>query len=409
MAFARTVSLRRELRASLPERPFAVALWDGSCVPATVPGSPTFSFRSPRAIAHLLRAPGELGLGRAYVSGLLEVDDIDAALRLVDAWVPPEITLRRRLRLFVALARACGLTTPPRAPAAELRLRGQRHSVARDARAVRHHYDVANDFFALFLDHSMTYSCAIFSRGAHTLEEAQEAKLELVCTKLGLQAGERVLDVGCGWGSFALHAAARHGVRVFGITLSEPQAALARRRAEKAGLSDSVEIRVADYRELDTEPFDAIASIGMVEHVGAERIDLYAHRLAGLLRPGGRLLNHGIAKLGQDDGDEDEPFSNRYVFPDGEPLHLSRVMLALERAGLVVEHVEGFAGDYAETVRHWARRFDDRLDEAVRIGGAERTRVWRLYLHAARIGFDNGYESVYQVRCRRPEAALTCS
>jgi cyclopropane-fatty-acyl-phospholipid synthase len=401
VAFERTAPLRDELQAALPERPFAVSFWDGSRVTATVPDAPTFSFRSPRALAHILRAPGELGLGRAYVAGLLEVDDIDAALRLVDSWEPPELTVGARARLGLALARACGLVRPPRAPGAELRLRGRRHTIARDARAVRHHYDLPPEFFALFLDRSMTYSCAIFSRGASTLEEAQETKLELVCTKLSLQPGERVLDVGCGFGSFAIHAAARHGVRVLGITLSAPQAELARRRAKEAGVDQLVEIRVADYRELDEEPFDAVASIGMVEHVGEERIDLYARRLARFLRPGGRLLNHGIAKLGHADDGAADPFSNRYVFPDGDPLHLSRVQLALERAGFVVEHVEGFAADYARTVREWARRFDERLEDARRLAGAERTRVWRLYLHAARIGFETGYESVYQVRCRR--------
>jgi cyclopropane-fatty-acyl-phospholipid synthase len=393
--------LREQLQAALPERPFAVSFWDGTSVAATVPGAPTFSFRSPRALAHILRAPGELGLGRAYVAGLLEVDDIDAALRLVDSWEPPDLPIRTRASLGVALARACGLVRPPRVPAAELRPRGRRHTIARDARAVRHHYDLPPEFFALFLDRSMTYSCAFFSRGASTLEEAQEAKLELVCTKLALQPGERVLDVGCGFGSFAIHAAARHGVHVLGITLSAPQAELGRRRAKEAGVEDRVEIRVADYRELDEEPFDAVASIGMVEHVGEERIDLYARRLARFLRPGGRLLNHGIAKLGHEDDDAADPFSNRYVFPDGDPLHLSRVQLALERAGFVVEHVEGFAADYAQTAREWARRFDERLEDARRLAGPERTRVWRLYLHAARIGFETGYESVYQVRCRR--------
>ena len=236
---------------------------------------------------------------------------------------------------------------PPRRPATELRLRGERHTIARDRRAVRHHYDAGNEFFALFLDSSMTYSCALFSRGAKTLEEAQEAKLELVCTKLALEPGERVLDVGCGWGSFAIHAAKRHGVRVLGVTLSEPQAQLGRERARAAGVEDLVEIRVADYREVAEDPFDAIVSIGMVEHVGAERIDLYAGRLAALLRPGGRLLNHGIAKLKDFDDPDEGPFSERFVFPDGVPLPLSRVELALERNGLVTRHVEGLADDYA--------------------------------------------------------------
>ena len=287
-------------------------------------------------------------------------------------------------------------------PAAELRLRGARHTLRRDARAVRHHYDVPTELFELFLDRSMTYSCAIFSRGATTLEEAQETKLDLVCTKLGLQAGERVVDIGCGWGSFAIHAASRYGARVLGITLSAAQVEYARRRAAEAGLSELVEFRVLDYRELGGEPFDAVASIGMVEHVGEERIDLYAQRLAAMLRPGGRLLNHGIGQLKYGDDEEAGPFSERYVFPDGEPLHLSRVLLALERAGFVTEHVEGFAADYAETTRVWAERFDARFDDAARIAGPERARVWRLYLHAARQGFLTGFESVYQVRCRRP-------
>jgi cyclopropane-fatty-acyl-phospholipid synthase len=361
-----------------------------------------FQVRSPDALVHALRAPGQLGLGRAYVSGALDVDDVDAVLELLDSWQPPAIDGRGRARLALAAARAIGLRRPPRAPAAELRPRGRRHSRERDARAVRHHYDVSNEFFELFLGPAMTYSCAIFSRGAQTLEEAQEAKLELVCTKLGLERGERVLDVGCGWGSFAIHAASRHGVEVLGITLSEPQAALARRRVAERGLDDSVEIRVADYRELDAGPFDAIASIGMVEHVGVSQIDVYADRLARLLRPGGRLLNHGIARLRLGDPEAGQ-FSERYVFPDAAPLHLSRVQLALERAGLETDHVEGFAQDYATTLRHWAERLDARLDDAIRLAGPERVRVWRLYLRAARHGFESGFTSVYQVRALRPQ------
>jgi cyclopropane-fatty-acyl-phospholipid synthase len=402
MAFSTTGPIREELPRALPERPFEIRFWDGTGVPATTDDAPTFSFRSPKAIAHVLRAPGELGLGRAYVSGLLEVDDLDAVVRLVDDWRPPPLGVREQARLGLALARACGLTRPPPRPAAELRLRGQRHTVKRDARAVRHHYDVPTELFELFLDSSMTYSCAIFSRGARTLEEAQETKLDLVCTKLALEPGERVLDIGCGWGSFAIRAAREHGVRVVGITLSAPQVEYARRRAEEAGVADLVDFQVMDYRELRAEPFDAVVSIGMVEHVGEDRIDLYAGRLAELLRPGGRLLNHGISQLQHGDDEEAGPFSERYVFPDGEPLHLSRVLLALERAGLVVEHVEGFADDYAETTRQWAARLEARFDDAVRIAGAERARVWRLYLHAAQQGFATGFESVYQVRCRRP-------
>jgi cyclopropane-fatty-acyl-phospholipid synthase len=390
----------------MPERPFSVAFWDGTVLPATNGSGPTFRARSPAAVAHVLRAPGQLGFGRAYVAGEFEVDDLEAALALLDTWSPPPLAPAARVKLLLAGARACGLPRPPPRPAAELRPRGRRHSRERDARSVRHHYDVSNEFFSLFLDESMTYSCAIFSPDAETLEAAQENKLEIVCRKLELRGGDRVLDVGCGWGSFAIHAARRHGVEVVGITLSEPQARLARERARAAGVGDRVEIRVADYRDLAGERFDAIASIGMVEHVGASRIDLYARRLAGLLGPGGRLLNHGIARLRHGDP-EVGPFSERFVFPDAAPLHLSRVLLALERAGLPADHVEGFGGDYVETLRHWAGRLDERLDDAVRLAGEERVRVWRLYLRAARRGFETGFTSVYQVRCRRgsPESS----
>jgi cyclopropane-fatty-acyl-phospholipid synthase len=399
MGFATTAPLRRGIKRLFPERPFAIEFWDGTAVPATRQGGPTFTVRSPRALAHALRAPGQLGLGRAYVSGELAVDDLDALVQLLDTWRPPTLNARSRVRLILAAVRATGAAVSLSAPAAELRLRGARHSRVRDARAVRHHYDVSNEFFALFLDRSMTYSCAFFSRDGACLESAQEAKLELTCRKLGLEAGQRVLDLGCGWGSFAIHAAARHGVDVVGITLSERQAALARARAREAGLDQRVTIRVLDYRDLAGERFDAVASIGMVEHVGVERIALYADRLASLLQPGGRLLNHGIARLRHSDP-KAGPFSERYVFPDADPLHLSQVLLALERAGFVTEHVEAFGADYVETLRHWARRLDEHRAEAVRLVGEERLRVWRLYLRAARNNFESGFTSVYQVQSR---------
>jgi cyclopropane-fatty-acyl-phospholipid synthase len=398
MPFATTAPLRREIEARIPERPFAVEFWDGSRLDPTAEGGPTFYVRSPRAAAHALRAPGQLGLGRAYVSGELDVDDIDAVIALLDSWKPPTLDRADQRALLLGAVRAAGLTLPPKRPAAELQPSGRRHSKERDARAVRHHYDVSNEFFSIFLDESMTYSCAIFSRGATTLEEAQEEKLETVARKLALKEGDRVLDVGCGWGAFPLWAATKHGASVVGITLSEPQAAEARRRAEAAGVADRVEIRVMDYRDLAGERFDAIASIGMVEHVGASQIDLYARTLAGLLEPGGRLLNHGITRLRHTDA-EAGPFSERYVFPDAAPLHLSRNLLALERAGFITHHVEDFAPDYAETLRHWARRLDENLERATELAGHERVRVWRLYLRAARNGFESGFTSIYQARC----------
>jgi cyclopropane-fatty-acyl-phospholipid synthase len=397
--------LRRELAVALPERPFELQFWDGSALPATAGNGhhPIFSAHSPRAVAHALLAPGQLGLSRAYVSGELEVDDLDAVLDLLRDWSPPAIDGATQRRLLLAAARAVGVMRPPRPPAVELRPRGRRHSIARDARAVRHHYDVSNDFFELFLGPSMTYSCAVFADPASAdepLEDAQRRKLELVCTKLALAPGERVLDVGCGWGAFPIHAATQHGVEVVGITLSEPQAQRARERATAAGVGDQVQIRVADYRELRGERFDAIASIGMVEHVGARNIDTYARQLAGLLEPGGRLLNHGIARLRHGEP-EAGGFSERYVFPDAAPLHLSRIQFALEAAGFEVEHVEGLRHHYARTLTHWLTNLDANAEEAERLAGPERMRVWRLYLRAARSGFQTGFTSIYQVRCRR--------
>ena len=333
---------------------------------------------------------------------------------VLNDWQPPPVSAATKARLIAAALRAAGVRRPPRAPKAEIHLRGRKHTTERDREAVRHHYDVGNEFFSLFLDESMTYSCAFFSRvperkglfasqGPPTLAQAQEAKLELVCAKLALRPAERVLDVGCGWGSFVIHAARHHGVEAVGITLSENQAELARRRVAEAGLSEKVEIRVQDYRELAGENFDAVASIGMVEHVGEAQIDRYAEQLASMLRPGGRLLNHGISRL-RHGSVEGGPFSERYVFPDGETLHVSRVILALERAGFIARHVEEFGADYAETLSHWIRDLDGNSERAEQLAGPERLRVWRLYLRAARNGFEIDFTSVYQVLCRLGDA-----
>src|SRR3954451_23358017 len=274
-----TKPLLNEIERAFPERPFTIELWDGSRIPSTNGGGPTFRARSKDALAYAVASPGQLGLGRAYVAGEIQVDDVDAVIGLLNDWQPPPVGAAAKARLIAAALRAAGVRRPPPPPKAEIHLRGRKHTSERDREAVRHHYDVGNEFFSLFLDDSMTYSCAIFSRGAKTLEEAQETKLDLVCTKLGLEPGQRVLDVGCGWGSFARHAAGGYGADVVGITLAEPRAVLARQRIAEAGLADKIDIRVMDYRDLAGERFDAIASIGMVEHVGEVNIDLYARQL----------------------------------------------------------------------------------------------------------------------------------
>ncbi len=419
MSFSRTCDpLGRALRRTIPGRPFGVRFWDGTTIPASGFGgsgrvegagkgsaptrAPTFRVRSPTALAHLLRRPSALGLGRAYVDGSLDVDDIDAAAKVVGEWRPPSLARSDRARIAVGLVLAALPGGLARRPKLEVDLHGRRHTRARDEAAVRYHYDAGNEFFGLFLDEAMVYSCAVYSRGAKTLEEAQRTKLELVATKLGLEPGMSVLDVGCGWGAFAIYAAREHGVEVTGLTLSPAQAELARVRVADAGLADRVRIMVCDYRDVKAGPFEAISSIGMSEHVGAAQIDDYAKSLHRLLRLGGVLLNHAIAAI---DGDEDthgSEFTMRYVFPDGELLPLSRVQLAFERASFQTDQVEGFREDYSKTLTEWAKRFDEHLEEAERLVGPERTRVWRLYLRGAKYSFDAGLNAVYQVRARRP-------
>jgi cyclopropane-fatty-acyl-phospholipid synthase len=399
-----TASLCREIERALPDRPFAIEFWDGGKVRPSNGAGPTVRFKSPRTIAHVLRSPGQLGLGRAYVYGDIETDDLDGVIALIGRWHAPSMSAAARARLLAAAIRAAGVQRPPPPPAAELRPRGRLHTPRRDAEAVRHHYDVSNEFFALFLDESMTYSCALFEEGTETLEEAQRAKLDVICRKLELEEGERVLDIGCGWGSFVIHAAREYGVSALGITLSDPQAALAAERVRDAGLEDQVEIMVRDYRELGDRRFDAVVSIGMVEHVGESRVDEYAREIERVLEPDGAVLNHGIVRVAaQESGAHvGGAFSNRYVFPDGELLNLSRMQAAFERTGFETLHIENLHTDYAETLRHWITRLDEHLDEAERIAGAERLRVWRLYLRAARNSFEVGDNAVYQMLCTRP-------
>ena len=381
--------------------PIRITLWDGSGLgPEDAFG--TLILHSPDALRRILWSPDELGISRAFVAGDLSVDgDIFEVLRtLRDARTGD---LRRvdprTVAATVRAARRLGALGPPLPPPPEeCRPAGRVHSPARDARAVSHHYDVGNDFYELVLGPSWTYSCARFVTPTTSLEEAQAAKYELVCRKLGLdeRPGCRLLDVGCGWGSMAIHAARYHDARVVGVALSAEQVAKATERVRAAGMQDSIEIRYQDYRDLRGEQFDAISSIGMFEHVGTARTARYFATLHDLLAPGGRLLNHAISSAG---GSRlgTRTFIGRYVFPDGELIDVGQVLLAMERAGFEVRDVESLREHYSRTLRCWVANLEAHWDEAVALVGRARADIWRLYMAGSAIGFDDGGISVHQV------------
>ncbi|GAB2613179.1 cyclopropane-fatty-acyl-phospholipid synthase family protein [Streptomyces capparidis] len=388
--------------------PLRLRAWDGS--EAGPPGVPVLIVRDRRALHRLLWRPGELGLVRAWVAGDIDVDgDLHQALhRLADLVRDGERRVPRAavLGLAAGALALAGPALPPRPPAEEAgRRAGVRHSPRRDRAVISHHYDVGNDFYALVLGPSMVYSCAHWDTG-RTLEDAQRAKLDLVCRKLALRPGQRLLDVGCGWGSMAVHAARHHGVRAVGITLSAEQAAFAGERVAAAGLAGRVEIRVQDYREVADEPFDAVCSIGMAEHVGAVRYHAYARSLHRLLRPGGRLLNHQIARPPRPDerAHRMDPFIDAYVFPDGELIPLGQTVTQLERAGFEVRDVEALREHYTLTLRAWTANLEARRAEAERLAGAGRVRTWLLYMAASALAFERNRLGVNQVLAVRTAA-----
>ncbi len=386
-----------------PDLPIAVGAYDGSRLgPAAAPA--TLLIRSPNVFRRLISAPGELGLGRAYVSGELDVEgDLYAALAALRDRIPSLRAFGARqwadvLGLAGSSVLRSGLRPLP-IPREEARLRGVRHSKARDAAAIAHHYDVSNAFYRIVLGPSMTYSCAVWERPDVALEQAQAAKYELVCRKLGLERGTRLLDVGCGWGGMVLHAAAKHGVRAVGVTLSRAQAEWAEKAVADAGLADRVEIRYQDYRDVRDGPFDAVSSIGMFEHVGLSQLRTYFGGVRRLLHPGGRLLNHGIGRPPNAGRTRFRPnsFIDRYVFPDGELHEVGSVVSTIQRSGLEVRHVESLREHYALTLRAWVRNLEASWDEAVAEVGPGRARVWRLYIAASALNFEAGRTQVHQV------------
>ena len=402
--------MARALEAVLgPDLPIAVRAYDGSRL-GPADATATLLVRSPVVFRRLITAPGELGLGRAYVAGELDVEgDLYAALaalrdRFPDlrAFGPRQWAEVLRLAGSSALRTGFGaLAVPPE----EARLGGVRHSKERDAAAIAFHYDVSNAFYRIVLGPSMTYSCAVWEHEDVPLEDAQAAKYELVCRKLGLEPEMRLLDVGCGWGGMVLHAAANHGVRAVGVTLSRRQAEWAEKAVAEAGLADRVEIRYQDYRDVRDGPYDAISSIGMFEHVGLSQLRVYFGGLRRLLRPGGRLLNHAIARPPNAGRTRFQPnsFIDRYVFPDGELHEVGNVVSTMQRAGYEVRHVESLREHYALTLRAWVSNLEASWDEAVAEVGAGRARVWRLYMAAAALNFEAGRTQVHQVLAVRSD------
>ncbi|ELS53880.1 putative Cyclopropane-fatty-acyl-phospholipid synthase [Streptomyces viridochromogenes Tue57] len=397
--------------------PVRIRAWDGS--QAGPPGAPTLFVRNRRAVRRLLWKPGELGLARAWVAGDLDIEgDLYTALDLLSGlvWERGEDArgLLEALRdpearaAVRGLVRLGGLPLPPAPPPEEVRrYRGHLHTKRTDRRAISHHYDVGNDFYEIVLGPSMVYSCAYWPSQDSTLEAAQHDKLDLICRKLDLKPGQGLLDVGCGWGSMAMHAARAYGVRVVGVTLSQEQAAYARKRVADEGLTDKVEIRVQDYRDVDDGPYDAISSVGMAEHVGAERYLEYADVLHRLLKPGGRLLNHQIGRRPQRDESSyrvDE-FIDSYVFPDGELQPIGITVSQLERAGFEVRDVESIREHYGLTLRRWVANLEAGWDRAVKLTGPGRARVWLLYMAACALAFERNRIGVNQVLAvRTPES-----
>ena len=397
-------SLAPLLDALLPGAPVRIELWDGSTVDADRSAC-TVRVASPAAVRRLVWSPDELGLSRAFVTGDIDVDgNLFDGIRSLRSVAPRVRTNWRALPQAVDAARrvgALGRPLPP--PPEEARPRGRRHSKSRDADVIGHHYDVGNDFYRLVLGPSMTYSCARFPSARMSLEEAQASKHDVVCRKLGLheRSGARLLDVGCGWGSMAIHAATHYGAKVVGVTISREQAEFARQRVEDVGLADRVEIRLQDYREVRGEEFDAISSIGMSEHVGKDQIARYFSGLESLLVPTGRMLNHAISSVGGSKLGR-RTFMYRYVFPDGELLDIGDTVAAMQAAGLEVRDVESLREHYALTLRHWVENLEGSWERAVDLVGVRRARVWRLYMAASAVGFEDGALAVHQVLGVKP-------
>ncbi|HVK20163.1 MAG TPA: cyclopropane-fatty-acyl-phospholipid synthase family protein [Actinokineospora sp.] len=383
-----------------PDGQIAVTAYDGSS--AGNPAGPVkLDLASPEAVSYLLSAPGELGLARAYVTGHLKITGglyatLDALVPIID-----DLRWRDALQPLRELARDHLRRIPP--PPEELpgrarrTLIGLRHSKQRDSVAISTHYDVSNRFYEMVLGPSMAYTCACYPTDEASLETAQWTKFDLVCRKLALEPGQRLLDVGCGWGSMAIHAAKHYGVEVLGVTLSREQALWVQKEIAAQGLTDRVEVRHQDYRDVTESDFDAVSSIGLTEHIGAANLPAYFRFLAGKLRPHGRLLNHSITRTTTTEQHRIGPFFDRYVFPDGELEGVGEIASAMQDNGFEVRHDENLREHYARTLAAWCANLDTHWAEAVRDAGLGRARVWALYMAASQLAFDRHELELHQL------------
>jgi len=387
------------IAVALQGAPVGVDAYDGS-TSGPADADVRLVLRSPKALSYLLTAPSQLGLARAYVSGELEIhgDPYDALGHIWSDRIG-NLSWSERLRILRSVdPKALRWVDPPAEEYGARRLReGLRHSKARDAAAISHHYDVSNRFYEWVLGPSMTYTCACFPTDDATLEQAQEHKYDLVARKLGLKPGMRLLDVGCGWGGMVRHAAKHYGVQALGVTLSRRQAEWAKEAIASDGLGHLAEVRFSDYRDVEESGFDAVSSIGLTEHIGKANLPSYFTFLASRLRPGGRLLNHCITRPTTTEENRLGGFIDRYVFPDGELEGVGTIVTAMQDNGLEVRHEENLREHYARTLAGWCANLTNHWDEAVAEVGAGRARVWALYMAGSRLGFERRTIELHQV------------
>jgi cyclopropane-fatty-acyl-phospholipid synthase len=394
-----TIEILEQLTSKSPLRLVNIRLWDGTCWPDPSPKPATLVLNEPGALRAILTARSEVTLGEAYLNDIFDVEgNLEAAFELGDILAAETKGWTKTLSLGSLI-----LQLPPpkkrsgHAKEREALLNGKKNSPDRDKNAVRFHYDISNEFYGLWLDPRMVYSCAYFADEETSLEQAQLRKLDLICRKLDLQPGERLLEIGSGWGGLLIHAATHYGVKADGITLSQKQLEWTERLIVQHELQDRVRVRLADYRELkEPETYDKAASVGMVEHVGGKNLPLYFRQVRSLLKPGGLFLNHGIGLGPLERMNHGETFIDHYVFPDTELISIGAMLQAAEPEHWEIRDVDSLREHYAMTLRHWVRRLEARREDALREIDETSYRIWRLYMAGSAHSFRLGYLSVYQ-------------